>query len=233
MAGQQRTARTSATTAEAFCCRAPLKKVRPIPRRTAKRNCLERQNNDQPGREAIALAHYQVAARDPLVQLYDAGQPLEAVRGGIHFNGAGHDLLGDAAARALLDAIGIPPATDITRGSAGPDILTGSRDADRLYGGHGADRLHGLGGHDVLAGADGRDRLYGHGGADLLTGGPGADRLHGGAGRDRLFGDAGNDTLVGGPGVDTLTGGAGYDTFVVDRLDVIVDLRPGDVVIYL
>ncbi|WP_236721481.1 calcium-binding protein [Trichormus sp. NMC-1] len=66
--------------------------------------------------------------------------------------------------------------------------------------------------------------LTGLAGADTIYGSFGDDTIDGGAGNDQLFGNQGNDILIAGTGTDTLTGGVDDDRYIIDSLDLVVEL---------
>ena len=129
-----------------------------------------------------------------------------------HFNPAGHALVGDAFARAMLEQLGVAPAYDqihVTAGTAAPDLLVGDAWDNLLKGSAGADLISGCSGDDTL------------------NGGVGSDRIFGDKGDDELRGMAGEDTLRGGKGNDTMIGGDGADVFYVQPGDVVIDFEVG------
>jgi Ca2+-binding RTX toxin-like protein len=171
------------------------------------------------GQDAINQAQSDYVAGDPDAIIFGTTPPTEMLRGAEHFTGSGYSLLGDQAARALIDAIGAPAPAPLDKGSAAADVMDGSARADRMLGNSGNDVLRGAGGNDYLFGAGDNDRISGSTGSDMLSGGRGNDFLYGGAGRDFLFGDDGRDTL---------SGGRGRDVFFVDGNDRITDYRTGE-----
>ena len=176
----------------------------------------------QAGMNAINQGQTNYAAGDPAAILYGTMPPTEAIAGSDHFTGSGYAFLADQAARALLDAIGVPPSQPFASGSAAADLMTGSAGSDRLNGEGGNDDLQGMEGNDYLYGAGGADRLSGFSGSDLLSGGNGNDRLFGGEGRDFLFGDDGKDRLA---------GGSARDTFYVNGGEVITDYQAREAIV--
>jgi Ca2+-binding RTX toxin-like protein len=84
--------------------------------------------------------------------------------------------------------------------------------------------------------------VFGGSGNDTITGNADPNRLEGRAGDDRLFGGNGADHLLGGWGADYLDGGddgvndrlegqQNGDTFVKNKIDTIMDLGAGDVIV--
>jgi Ca2+-binding RTX toxin-like protein len=176
------------------------------------------------GMGAINQGQTSYAAGDPAAIIYGTMPPTEQLVPSEHFTGSGYSFLGDQAARALLDAIGVPSSQPLDSGSSAVDKMKGGLGADRMHGNGGNDVLRGEGGSDYIYGGSGNDYLFGSIGNDMLSGGSGNDRLYGGDGRDFLFGDTGHDVLI---------GGAGNDTFFVNGGERITDYRAGeDIVIH-
>jgi hypothetical protein len=69
-----------------------------------------------PGMDAINQGQTDYAAGDAAAFIYGTMPPTETLIASEHFTGSGYSFLGDAAARALLDTIGVPPAAPLDWG---------------------------------------------------------------------------------------------------------------------
>lgn len=123
-------------------------------------------------------------------------------------------------------------ANGTVKGGFGRDTIEGADGSEIIYGNQGSDWLMGGGSADTIFGGQDADMVRGGVGNDVLYGNMAADTLSGGLGRDRLYGGQGDDLIYAGAG-DTVWGGLGTDTIYADRLAVIGQADPADVVLYV